>query len=144
MAGSQAGAVNTTDVSPIGGNGFTRPSDQASRPPATRTTSDASAGRKARTTKNKASSGSTSSGEVGTCSTIAMTRRSRMPASMAAAMLAGIRSISRPSGRTAAVSRISTAASTKAPTAAAKLGTPVVEAISAAPGVDQAAMMGMR
>ena len=43
---------------------------------------------------------------------------------MAAAMLAGILSISRPSGRIAAVSRIRTAASTKAPTAAAKLGTP--------------------
>ena len=67
-----------------------------------------------------------------------------MPASMAEAMLAGILSISRPSGLTAAVSRISTAASTKAPTAAAKLGTPGVEAISAAPGVDQAAMIGMR
>ena len=51
-------------------------------------------------------------------------------------LLAGILSIRRPSGRTAAVSRISTAANTKAPTAAAKLGTPVVEAINAAPGVD--------
>ena len=44
----------------------------------------------------------------------------------------------------AAVSRISTAASTKAPTAARMPGTPEVEAISAAPGVDQAVMMGMR
>ena len=67
-----------------------------------------------------------------------------MPASMAAAMLAGIFSINRPNGRTAAVSRISSAASTKAPTAARKLGTPEVEAISAAPGVDQAVMIGMR
>ena len=67
-----------------------------------------------------------------------------MPPSMAAAMLAGIRSISRPSGRMAAVSRISTAASTKAPTAARMPGTPEVEAISAAPGVDQAVMIGMR
>ena len=67
-----------------------------------------------------------------------------MPASMAAAMLPGIFPISRPSGFTAAVSRISSAASTKAPTAAAKLGTPEVEAISAAPGVDQAVMIGMR
>ena len=67
-----------------------------------------------------------------------------MPASMAAAMLAGILSISLASGRTAAVSRISTAASTKAPTAARKPGTPDVEAISAAPGVDQAVMTGMR
>ena len=67
-----------------------------------------------------------------------------MPASMAEAMLAGMRSISRPSGRMAAVSRISTAASTKAPTAAWMPGTPAVEAISAAPGVDQAVMMGMR
>ena len=67
-----------------------------------------------------------------------------MPASMAAAMLAGICSISRPSGRMAAVSRIKTAASTKAPTAARMPGTPEVEAINAAPGVDQAVMMGMR
>jgi hypothetical protein len=32
----------------------------------------------------------------------------------------------------------------KAPTAARKLGTPAVEAIKAAPGVDQAVMIGMR
>ena len=63
---------------------------------------------------------------------------------MAAAMLAGMLSISRPSGRIAAVSRINTAASTKAPTAASMPGTPEVEAINAAPGVDQAVMMGMR
>ncbi len=63
---------------------------------------------------------------------------------MAAAMLGGIFPISRPIGFTAAVSTISSAASTKAPTAAAKLGMPVVEAISAAPGVDQAVMIGIR
>ncbi len=63
---------------------------------------------------------------------------------MAAAMPGGMRSISRPSGRTAAVSRISSADSTKAPTAARRPGTPEVEAISAAPGVDQAVMIGMR
>ena len=67
-----------------------------------------------------------------------------MPASMAAAMLAGILSIRRPSGRMVAVSRISPAASTKAPTAAALFRHAEVEAISAAPGVDQAVMMGMR
>ena len=48
------------------------------------------------------------------------------------------------SGRIAAVSRISMAASTKAPIAARKPGTPWLEAISAAPGVDQAVMIGMR
>ncbi len=63
---------------------------------------------------------------------------------MAAAMPGGIFSINLPSGRIAAVSRISTAASTNAPTAARKPGTPEVEAISAAPGVDQAVMIGMR
>ena len=129
---------------PRPGIGFTRPSDQASSAPATSTTSEAKAGMKARAIRNSAISGSTSSGEDGTCSTIATTSRSRMPASMAAAMLAGMRSINLPSGRIAAVSRISTAASTKAPTAARKLGTPAVEAISAAPGVDQAVMIGMR
>ena len=144
MATSHAGIVNTTVEKPSGGNGFTIPSDQASSAPATRTTNEASIGRKARATRNSRSSGRTSTGEVGTCSNMAMTKRSRTPASMAAAMLAGILSINRASGRTAAVSRIKSAASTKAPTAAAKLGTPEVEAISAAPGVDQAAMIGMR
>jgi hypothetical protein len=67
-----------------------------------------------------------------------------MPPSMAAATLAGIFSIRRPSGRTAAMSRIRRAASTKAPTAARSPGTPDVEAISAAPGVDHAVMIGMR
>ena len=68
----------------------------------------------------------------------------RRDRALAAAMLAGIFSIRRPSGRMAAVNRINTAASTKAPTAAAMPGTPEVEAINAAPGVDQAVMMGMR
>ena len=49
----------------------------------------------------------------------------------------------RPSGRKAAVSIISMAATRKAPTAAAR-SKPLVAAISAAPGVDQAQMIGMR
>ncbi|CAM5209591.1 hypothetical protein BTHI11S_05176 [Bosea thiooxidans] len=65
------------------------------------------------------------------------------PASIAAATGIGMRSISLPSGRKAAVSIISTAAIRKAPTAEA-MSKPVTAAIRAAPGVDQAQIIGMR
>ncbi|MNL73534.1 hypothetical protein D3C87_1990070 [compost metagenome] len=55
----------------------------------------------------------------------------------------GMRSISLPSGRRAAVSIISKAATRKAPTADA-MSKPLAAAISAAPGVDQAQIIGMR
>ena len=62
---------------------------------------------------------------------------------MAAAMGSGMAAIIRPSGRMAPVARISVAARRNAPTPCAMLR-PVLPAISAAPGVDQASTTGLR
>ena len=64
-------------------------------------------------------------------------------ASMAEAIGMGMRATSWPSGLTSAVAIISKAATMKAPTAAF-MPTPDEAAIRAAPGVDQAQMMGIR
>ena len=66
-----------------------------------------------------------------------------MPASIAPATGAGMRSISAPTGRNMAASRIRPAATRNAPTAPGRV-MPSEAAISAAPGVDQAVMIGMR
>ena len=62
---------------------------------------------------------------------------------MAAAMGAGMRSMRRPKGLTAPARTTSAPARRKAPTAARR-EMPLVAAISAAPGVDQAVTTGMR
>ena len=66
-----------------------------------------------------------------------------MPASMAAAMGVGMRSISRPNGLTKAASTIRPPARRNEPTAA-WMEMPLEAAIRAAPGVDQAVTTGMR
>ena len=72
-------------------------------------------------------------------------KRSNTPASIAEAIATGIRFISRSNSRVAPARTISTAQTTKAPIACAIVNpaTPVaLVAISAAPGVDQAATTG--
>ncbi len=96
-----------------------------------------------RASRKTASSGRTRPGETRASSKTATTKRKITPASMAAAIGIGIFSISAPSGRKAAVSIISAAASRKAPMAAA-MSSPLLAAMRAAPGVDQAQMIGRR
>ena len=98
---------------------------------------------RSRATRKTASSGSTSSGDIRISSKTATTKRKITPASIAEAIGMGMRSINPPSGRKAAVSIISTAATRKAPTAEA-MSKPLAAAIRAAPGVDQAQIIGMR
>ena len=112
--------------------------------PASRTTSTAPVGLRRRMTRNRASSGRTSAGAVAALSNGATTKRSSTPASIAAATAVGRRRISVSRGRNAAVSRTRAPASRKAPTAAGSPIAPPVAAISAAPGVDQAVMIGWR
>ena len=71
----------------------------------------------------------------------ATTKRRMTPASMAAATEDGMRSISAPTGRMKAVTRIRAPASRNAPTADS-MESPLVASMSAAPGVDQAVMIG--
>ena len=69
----------------------------------------------------------------------------RTPASIAWATEAGMRAMSAPSGGTSPVSTISRPVTMKAPTAAGHPPSTVpVEASSAAPGVDQATVIGIR
>lgn len=72
-----------------------------------------------------------------------MTKRISTPASMAAAIAVGMRSMSRPKGFTAAARTISAPTRRNAPTAAS-METPLEAAIRAAPGVDQAVTIGIR
>src|ERR1700729_2152421 len=67
------------------------------------------------------------------------------PASIALASAGGMAATARPNGRTNPAATSSAATTTKAPTAAGKPpATARVEASSAAPGVDQAAEIGIR
>ena len=89
-------------------------------------------------------SGTTSTGASGIASKGAMTNRSSTPANMPAATVIGMRSISRRRGVATDDSKINKAVTIKAPTAVC-ISSPAPEAaISAAPGVDQAVMMGRR
>ena len=71
-----------------------------------------------------------------------MTKRNKMPASIPAATLVGMRSIRRSNGAMADATKVSAAATMKAPTAAGISRLAPDAAISAAPGVDQAVIRG--
>ena len=73
-----------------------------------------------------------------------MPKRTSTPASIAAAIPGGMRSITRSKPRVSPASRISSAQNMKAPTASA-IGTPASAVTSiAAPGVDHAVTTGAR
>ncbi len=89
--------------------------------------------------------GATASGFAATPSTGPRHSWNSTPASIACAIGVGIRAISAPSAGTSPVSTISTPTSTNAPTAAGQPpSTAPVAASSAAPGVDQATVIGRR
>ena len=126
------------------GSGRVSPSAAARPTPAINTTITAVAGAKRRTTRNNANRGVMSHGAVGKASSGKITKRKRTPASMPAATLVGICSITRSSGVTSDANRMSTAATINAPTASG-MSSPAAEAvINAAPGVDHAVMIGSR
>ena len=116
---------------------------KASATPAASAANTASAGSHSRTSANTATIGNTSPGAASAAPAPRRQNGSNTPASIAAAIPSGIAATSRPKGRTAAVSATNPPASTKAPTASG-IVTPVVAAISAAPGVDQASTTGTR
>ena len=137
--------MNSTDggSNPPSGRCPTRPRKKASAMPMTSTASTAPNGLMRRATRKISTSGSTSSGSACPAVNTAVQKRNSTPASMAAAMATGRRCTSAPSGLTAAVTRMSAPASRKAPTAVS-ITSPCEPAMSAAPGVDQAVMIGMR
>ena len=141
---SKRGVTISRPVSASGPTGqWASPPAKLMAMPAISTATTPRNGLRSRARKKIASRGSTSNGDSRISSKTATTKRKITPASIAEAIGIGMRSISRPSGRKAAVSIISRAARRKAPTAWA-MSKPLAAAIRAAPGVDQAQIIGMR
>jgi hypothetical protein len=142
--GSKAGSMKVREERlKFDASGCAIPLPKAMPSPTKSTARTASAGLTSRTTRKMATSGSTRPGAPCALWNTPTTNWRSTPASMAAAMEVGMRSIERPNGLMRAASTMRAPASRKEPTAA-WTEMPVEAAMSAAPGVDQAVMTGIR
>lgn len=132
----------SVDISGAGSAGE-RPVTRAKAMPSTRTAMTASDGLNRRIRKKSATSGSTKAGSIETVLAAAMTKLRRTPANMPEATLAGMRETRTDNCRMRPVAISARAVTMNAPTASAMVK-PALAPISARPGVDQAAMIGIR
>ena len=142
-SGLNSGVIKVTagTGSRSGGN-VAVPKAKATSSPTANAASTAIAGLRNRTSKNAAIIGRIRSGKAWAASAPCTQNGSNTPASIAAAIPSGIIAISLPKGRNAPVRAINTPARRNAPTPSA-IVTPLVAAINAAPGVDQASTTGI-